>query len=82
MASFNYRDTSKKSMLRKLALQLFELRRPRARELLPREKQYLAALEQMEREGKLPEIKGRPAQMPKLTLNHGAARNLASSLRP
>ena len=51
MGLANYRDTSPESMLRKLALQLFELRRPRTRELLPQEKLYLAALEKMEAEG-------------------------------
>ena len=69
-------------MQRALALQLAELRRPRARALLPREKLYMEALEQMEREGKIPTIKNAPKHMlPKLTLNHGIARNVSSSFR-
>lgn len=67
-------------MEKALAFQLAELRRPRARELLPREKEYMAALEKMEAEGKLPKINYRPSKYPTLTLNHGIARSVKTSL--
>lgn len=68
-------------MERALALQLAELRRPRARALLPRELEYKAALEKMEAEGKIPTIKNPPRNsLPKLKLNHGRLRDISSHI--
>lgn len=63
-----------------LARQLAQLRRPNGRELLPREKEYLKALEQMEAEGKIPKIKVHTSQLPNLMLNHGIARGVKTHL--